>query len=312
MSTVKISQLPNLINLDANTSNTILIGVNVSSCVTSQFTIQTLSASLYANNTLNVGNIIFTDGTSQNTSSLSARVYANGAFIQSNAAFLQANTTSGVANSAALYANGAFIQANTPSSTANSAALYANSAFIKANTPPAIANSAALYANAAFIQANTPPAIANSAALYANGSFVQANAAFIKANNALANTTGLLAGNLTVTGTTTAQKGFVYTTKVFPGAQTAITIDITNDSVVRAQTAAGLTVTVSNLLSGKEVSLWITNTSGSNQTFTHGLPAIQSTANATTYAIPSTSTICAKYMCFDETSQNSFVSIIHA
>ena len=270
MSTVKISQLPNLINLDANTSNTILIGVNVSSCVTSQFTIQTLSARLYANNTLNVGNIIFTDGTSQNTSSLSARVYANGAFIQSNAAFLQANTTSGVANSAALYANGAFIQAN------------------------------------------TPPSIANSAALYANGSFIQANAAFTKANNALANTTGLLAGNLTVTGTTTAQKGFVYTTKVFPGAQTAITIDITNDSVVRAQTAAGLTVTVSNLLSGKEVSLWVTNTSGNNQTFTHGLPAIQSTANATTYAIPSTSTICVKYMCFDETSQNSFVSIIRA
>lgn len=291
MSTVKISQLPNLINLDANTSNTILIGVNVSSCVTSQFTIQTLSARLYANNTLNVGNIIFTDGTSQNTSSLSARVYANGAFIQSNAAFLQANT---------------------PSSTANSAALYANGAFLQANTPPAIANSAALYANSAFIKANTPPAIANSAALYANGSFVQANAAFIKANNALANTTGLLAGNLTVTGTTTAQKGFVYTTKVFPGAQTAITIDITNDSVVRAQTSAGLTVTVSNLLSGKEVSFWVTNTSGNNQTFTHGLPAIQSTANATTYAIPSTSTICAKYMCFDETSQNTFVSIIRA
>ena len=148
--------------------------------------------------------------------------------------------------------------------------------------------------------------------MYANGSFIQANAAFIKANNALANTTGLLAGNLTITGTTTAQKGFVYTTKVFPGAQTAITIDITNDSVVRAQTAAGLTVTVSNLLSGKEVSLWVTNTSGNNQTFTHGLPAIQSTANATTYAIPSTSTICAKYMCFDETSQNTFVSIIRA
>ena len=189
---------------------------------------------------------------------------------------------------------------------------YANAAFLQANTPSSTANSAALYANSAFIKANTPPAIANSAALYANGSFIQANAAFIKANNALANTTGLLAGNLTVTGTTTAQKGFVYATKVFPGAQTAITIDITNDSVVRAQTAAGLTVTVSNLLSGKEVSLWITNTSGSNQTFTHGLPAIQSTANATTYAIPSTSTICAKYMCFDETSQNSFVSIIRA
>ena len=292
MSTVKISQLPELLHLDTNTANTILIGVDVSSCVTSQLTVQTLAEGLYANNVLNVGNneilfpgviaqfvgnsssylqvnlqnndanasadyvvtsdigndssyyidmgiknstfnyvgdtaskpldsyiysqgdsanslggnlvigttssgrainflaggtansdiiirmtaaaglellqkpIIFADGTSQNTSSLSAGVYANGAFIQSNAAFLQANTTSGVANSAALYANGAFVQAN-----------------------------------AAFIKANTPPAIANSAALYANGAFVQANAAFTKANNALANTSGTFDGDLNITGT---------------------------------------------------------------------------------------------------------------
>jgi hypothetical protein len=130
--------------------------------------------------------ITFADGTTQNTSSLSAGTYANGAFIQANAAFLVANTPTHVANSAALYANAAFIQANaaflvanTPTHVANSAAIYANGAFIQAN--------------AAFLKANTPDAIANSAALYANG-------AFAKANSALANTSGTFAGNLSITG----------------------------------------------------------------------------------------------------------------
>ena len=303
MSTVKISQLPELLHLDTETSNTLLIGVDVSSGVTGQFTVKTLAEGLYANNVLNVGNneivfpgviaqfvgnsstylqvnlqnndanasadyivtadtgndssyyidmgiknstfnyagdtaskpldsyiysqgdsannlggnlvigttssgrsinflaggtansdiiarmsaagglqlltkpIIFADGTSQNTSSLSGSTAANAAFLQANGAFIQSNA--------------AFIVANTPHAIANSGALYANGAFLKAN--------------AAFIVANTPPAIANSAALYANGAFLQANAAFTKANNALANATGTFAGDLTITGNTFAQ-----------------------------------------------------------------------------------------------------------
>ena len=108
------------------------------------------------------------------------------------------------------------------------------------------------------------------------------------------------------------QRGFVYTPLVYPAAQTAITIDIANNSLVRAQTATGLTVTLSNLLAGKEVVAWITNTAGGNQTFTHGLPALNSTVNATTYTIPGTSTILVRYMCIDGTSQNTFVAITHA
>ena len=113
---------------------------------------------------LNQG-LVFADGTVQNTALGSAGTYANAAFIQANAAFISANTPKAISNSAALYANAAFIQAN-----------------------------------ASFLVANTPPAIANSAALYANGSFIQANAAFSKANNALANTTGTFAGDLSLTG----------------------------------------------------------------------------------------------------------------
>lgn len=310
MSTVKISQLPELLHLDTNTSNTILIGVDVSSDVTSRLTVKTLSEGLYANNVLNVGNnevlfpgvigqfvgnnetylqimlensngngsgdivvtadtgtdttnfidmgingstynvaeydsmkaldgylvvigvdantvggnlvigtgtpnkvinfiaggtansnivvrisdagglellqkpIIFADGTSQNTSALSAGSYANAAFLKANSAYDSQNTTG-------VYANSAFLKANTPPAIANSAALYANGSFAQAN--------------AAFLVANTPPAIANSAALYANGAFSQANAAFTKANNALANATGTFAGDLTITGNTFAQ-----------------------------------------------------------------------------------------------------------
>ena len=56
MSTVKISQLPNLTRLDSNTSNTILVGIDISTNVTSRFTARTLTESLYSNTALNVGN----------------------------------------------------------------------------------------------------------------------------------------------------------------------------------------------------------------------------------------------------------------
>lgn len=56
MSTVKITELPVITHLDPNTANVILIGVDLPSDVTSQFTVKTLSEGLYANNILNVGN----------------------------------------------------------------------------------------------------------------------------------------------------------------------------------------------------------------------------------------------------------------
>jgi len=120
------------------------------------------------------------------------------------------------------------------------------------------------------------------------------------------------ADSVTFTGRVEPQKGFIYTPTIYPGAQTAITIDFANNSLVRAQTATGLVVTLSNLLAGKEVVAWITNTAGTNQTFTTGVPALNSTLNATTYNIPGTSTILARYMSIDGTVQNTFCSVTHA
>jgi len=134
----------------------------------------------------------------------------------------------------------------------------------------------------------------------------------IQTTSGIANTSGVItAGNFNVSGNLTA-KSFIYTPTVYPGAQTAITIDFANNSVIRAQTATGLVVTLSNLISGKEVILWITNTAGSNQTFTHGVSALNSTTNTNTHTIPATSTILARYMSIDGTTQNTFISITKA
>jgi len=56
MSTVKISQLPNIPGgLNANTSNSLFLGVDIPTGVTGKFTATQLADRLYANNVLNVG-----------------------------------------------------------------------------------------------------------------------------------------------------------------------------------------------------------------------------------------------------------------
>lgn len=55
MSTVKISQLPLLTSLDANTSNSLFMGVDLPTGTTGKFTAKTLAKGLYSNEILNVG-----------------------------------------------------------------------------------------------------------------------------------------------------------------------------------------------------------------------------------------------------------------
>jgi hypothetical protein len=56
MSTIKISQLPAFTKINANTSNTLFVGVDIPSAQTFQFTAHTLAQGLYSNETLSVGN----------------------------------------------------------------------------------------------------------------------------------------------------------------------------------------------------------------------------------------------------------------
>jgi hypothetical protein len=120
------------------------------------------------------------------------------------------------------------------------------------------------------------------------------------------------ADSATFLGSLNPTKGFIYTPSVYPSSQTAITIDFANNSVVRAQTSTGLVVSMNNFTVGKVVELWITNLAGTNQTYTTGISAINSTLNSTTYNIPGTSTIFARYFCVDGTLANTLVSVIHA
>jgi hypothetical protein len=120
------------------------------------------------------------------------------------------------------------------------------------------------------------------------------------------------ANTIEFTGTVAPEKGFIYTPTILPGSQTAFTIDFSSTSLIKASLVADCTITLSNYVAGKVVEVWLTNTSGSQRTFTHGCTAINSTTNSTTYNHPATSTIVAKYMSFDGDSANVLVQIVHA
>jgi len=55
MSSIKISELPAFTRINANTSNTLFVGVDIPSAQTFQFTAHTLAQGLYSNETLSVG-----------------------------------------------------------------------------------------------------------------------------------------------------------------------------------------------------------------------------------------------------------------
>jgi hypothetical protein len=56
MSTVKITELPAITTINANTANTVLVGVDIPTNITGKITLTTLAAGLYSNNNLVVGN----------------------------------------------------------------------------------------------------------------------------------------------------------------------------------------------------------------------------------------------------------------
>ena len=406
MSTIKITQLPLITHLNANTSNTTFVAVDTESGITGKFTGTTLASGLYENNVLNVGNNstillpnvvaqfalrgesyvqtnftnlsnggtadhVITANTGTDSTYFVDLGFANKDYVpgsefnnigtaiepMSGYLYVQGNTSGTVggnlivgttsSNTETRFIAGGGTSANviakvTPAglrlvngktltfddgsvqNTAAATLAYTAAAFALANTNSntvayqtgvdVTQNTTAIainsYAQSAFTLANTN----SNSIVYQTGVDVTQNtniqSAWNKANNALANTSdAVFGGNLTITGVINTGKGFIFTPTVFPNSQTAITIDFVNNSVVRAQTATGLVVTLSNLITGKVVDAWITNTAGTNQTFTHGVSAINSTVNATSYNIPSTSTIYVKYWSMDGTLANTFVVI---
>jgi hypothetical protein len=118
------------------------------------------------------------------------------------------------------------------------------------------------------------------------------------------------ADSVTFDGSVYPAKGFIYDPREFAAAQTAVTIDFANNVVLKANCAADITFSFSNYTFGKQVEVWLTNTSGSNRTVTHGCSALNSTTNSTTFTIPATATAWLKYYCVNGDLANTFVAVI--
>jgi hypothetical protein len=115
--------------------------------------------------------------------------------------------------------------------------------------------------------------------------------------------------SVTFTGTVAPVKGFIYTPRVPVGNQTAITINYETDSMIKANLVADLTVSHSNFVTGKVVEMWLVNTGGTTRTVTHGLTALNSTTNSTTFTIAGTSSAYLKFFSIDGNLANTFVSV---
>lgn len=91
MSTVKISELPAITRLNSNTSNTLILGVDIPTGVTGKINATVLAESLYSNNILNVGNnnVIFPG--------------VIGQFVSNNESYLQVNLQNLKANGSSDY-----------------------------------------------------------------------------------------------------------------------------------------------------------------------------------------------------------------
>ena len=311
MSTIKISSLPEN-NLTTNTSNTIFIGVDLENNVTGIYTYGQLfeepnayseAAFLKANTPSIVSNSAFIQANAAYDTANSAEDFANAAFITANSSYLAQNTT-------ASFANGAFVTANASYTAQNTTSSFANGAFNKANSGFATANSAASFANGSFDRANSSYVTANSGASFANAAFTKANSSLQNTTTITVNTNLTVPGILTVNGPLYAAN-VIATTNVFPGSQTAITLDFTNSRMVKANLAADLIVTPSSFIPGKIVDLILTNTSGQQHAITHGCSAINSTVGATSFNLGSTRTAVLRYFSYDIDLANTYVSITY-
>jgi len=89
------------------------------------------------------------------------------------------------------------------------------------------------------------------------------------------------------------------------------TLDISNNSVIKANTSAGLVVSFANYTPGKVIDLWITNIAGTTQTITHGCSAINSTKGTTSFSIAGSQTAYLKYTSFATDLANTYVAIVY-
>jgi hypothetical protein len=275
--------------------------------------------------TQNASNTVFINGGVRDNN-IVALMTANGLVLNTQSYLTFADGTKQITNAASYnYTTTASAVANNAS--ANSILLRAGLNAANANIAIALANGILANSNIAILQAvnltqNDNITSVTTLATYALGVQTTQNTRIQTASNQanvagiVANTTAVVA-NSAVQNTAVIQlntvklsKGIIYIPNAYPNAQTAITLDFANDSVIRTNTSTGLIVSFANFTAGKVVEMWITNTAGTGQTFTHGCSAINSTNHSTTHSIPATSSIYAKYISFGTDVGNTFVALV--
>jgi hypothetical protein len=255
MSTVKISELALISQLNANTSNTLFVAVDIPSGVTGKFTGHTLAQGLYSNEILNVGaNPVAYPGVvaqfSGNSTSVATYLQVNFQNFTSNGSTDYVASTSDSTNANSFIDMGisgkdysdpvyysafkpydGYVYVGGPTATSYSGNLIVGTASTRANIVFMVGgtmtenvvgyitnNGYNLLSNVSvrgalstttglkFADGSTQNTASNPA-VFSQASYDQANtsttigqAAFTKANNALANTSGTFAGNLTLTG----------------------------------------------------------------------------------------------------------------
>jgi hypothetical protein len=220
--------------------------------------------------------IIFADGTSQNTAAASANF--------SQEAFATANT----AASNTVYLQTINNNQNTSITNTNTLAL---AAYGKANAEGNINNTQNTNITAVNTFAEMASFTANSAGTTANSGLDLAGAAFNKANNALANASGIFAGDLQLTGNLIAQgiqstSGSISTGNLIVNGTSTLIGNVTmnaNTYMTGTVTVNSTMVLANSLFSATESAFTIT-AAGSSQTPTQAGTLMQLTSKANTPA----------------------------
>jgi len=305
MSSIKISELTEVTQLNSNTAKNLIVTVDLVTGLTNKMTVKNLAASIYSNNSLVVSQSITSNTIISNT--ITSNIITSNIIVSNTITIIQGvdvgqNTRLTV------------IEGTDASQNARMTIIEGTD--VSQNTSITVIQGTDVTQNTRLTIIEDTNASQNVRLDYSNTAITAIQAIDVTQNINISNKVNLtgsnnqtISGNVTISGVVSPEKGLVYLPLVYPDAQTAITLDFANNSLVRANASSGVVASFSNLTAGKTVDLWITNTSGGTIVFTHGCSSLYSTVGATTYTIPATSSICASYVSFGTDAANTFVAI---
>jgi hypothetical protein len=265
MSTIKITELPKFTTINANTSNTLFVGVDIPSAQTFTFSAGTLAEGLFANTALIVGNnrIVYPSTTAQfsgvangflqvNLQNFANGIYSSADFVVStvdsdnSTKFIDMGIDGPLYNDPVNYAAfkpyDGYLYVHGPGDTSPQGNLIlgtaTSNAIIKFMVGGTMNENIVGWMTKTGPKLNTQSYITysdNTLQSTAAAPYAYSNASFSKANNALANTTGTFAGNLTITGAVVASSGNVGSLTI---ANNSIYSTLTNEDMIIGQSGA--------------------------------------------------------------------------